>query len=207
MAAFDSYTSLKSTISSYLARADLDSMIPAFISLAELRLGRDLRIRQMLKVVTTNTVAGDSTVQLPDDFSMMRDLHINTNPVAVVSYDTPSLFYRNAKTSTTGQPKFYTILANEFQFSPVPDAAYELQMLYYCQPHALSDTNATNIFLTTCPDLLLYASLAEAEPYLMNDPRLATWQALYDRGLTSLTVQDDAGEYSGTPLAITVATR
>jgi CBS-domain-containing membrane protein len=59
------YTDLQTTIASYLARSDLTAMIPDFIRLAETRLRRELRIRQMLKVVTTTAVAGDSTVELP----------------------------------------------------------------------------------------------------------------------------------------------
>jgi hypothetical protein len=161
----------------------------------------------MLRVVTTTTTAGDPTVELPTDFGIIRDIHLNTNPVSVLQYDTPTAFYRNAKTSTSGQPKFYTILAQELQFSPVPDDEYELQMLYYGTPTPLGDSNASNIFLTTCPDLLLYATLGEAEPYLMNDVRLATWAQLYDKGLNSLTTQDDAGEWSGSPIAIQVLTR
>lgn len=205
--AFTSYSDFKATVASYLARDDLTSMIPTFITLAEARLNRDLRIRQMLKVVTTNTTLNDSTVQLPSDFGIIRDIHINTNPVSVLQYDSPTAFYRNAKTSVSGQPKFYTILANEIQLSPIPDSEYELQMLYYANVDALSDTNTTNIFLTISPDLLLYATLGEAEPYLMNDVRLATWAQLYDKGLNSLSIQDDAGEFSGSPLTIQVASR
>ena len=204
---FTSYSDLQTTISDYLARNDLVTQIPDFIRLAELRLNRDLRIRQMSKVVTTTTTASDPTVELPSDFNMIRDIHLNTNPIATLSYETPSIFYRNAKPSTIGQPKFYTILAQEIQLSPVPDGVYEIQMLYYSNIPSLTDTNTTNAFLTVCPDLLLYASLAEAEPYLMNDPRIATWQALYDRGVQSLSTADDAGEYSGTPLAIAVSSR
>lgn len=205
--AFTNYSDFKSTVSSYLARSDLDSMIPAFITMAELRLSRDLRIRSNLKVVTTATVAGDATVQIPDDFNQIRDLHLETNPISVLKYQTPSIFYRNAKPSTIGQPRFYTILGNEFQFSPVPDGAYTLQMLYYAVPTPLSDLNPTNLWLSNCPDLLLYATLGEAEPYLMNDQRIATWAALYQKGVDSLTASDDQGEYSGTPLEITVANR
>jgi hypothetical protein len=61
--------------------------------------------------------------------------------------------------------------------------------------------------LANCPDLLLYGALGEAEPYLMNDARLATWAQMYDRGLAALTVSDDQGEYGGSPLAITTSYR
>lgn len=201
------YSGLKAAIASYLARTDLTNEIPVFIQLAENRLRRDLRIRPMLKVSTTDTVAEDATVQIPSDFLQMRDLHINNNPITVLQYESPSNFYRNSFSQIGGLPRQYTLLSDEFQLAPIPDSIMELQMLYYAAPTYLSDTNTTNVFLQSCPDLLLYASLGEAEPYIMNDPRLQTWANLYDRGVASLTVSDDQGEYAGSPLAITLATR
>lgn len=205
--AINTYAGLKTTVAEYLARSDLTSQIPTFIELGEVRLRRDLRIRQMLKVVTTETVASTATVELPSDFLQMRDIHINTNPVSTVEYMSPSAFYRNTFSAIGGVPKQYTILAEEFQFAPIPDTNYTLQMIYYAAPPYLSDSNATNVFTNVCPDLLLYASLAEAEPYLMNDARVQTWAALYDRGLSALTVSDDQGEYSASPIAITTTLR
>ena len=205
--AFTSYTTLKSTIADYLARSDLTSQIPDFITLAENRLRRDLRIRQMLKYVTTNTVAGDGTVALPSDFLAMRDLHIETNPVSVIEYQSPSNFFRNARTKDSGLPTMYTVLATEFKFAPVPDSAYTLHMLYYAAPTYLSSTNSSNAFLANCPDLLLYGALGEAEPYLMNDERLQTWASLYQRGLDSISSSDESGEFASSPLSISLATR
>jgi hypothetical protein len=205
--ALTTYAELQTTIASYLARSDLTAMIPDFIRLGELRLQRELRIRQMLKVVTTVTVAGDATVELPTDFLQIRDLHLQTNPTMVLEYLSPSSLFRNARTSDSGLPKQYTVLALEFQFAPVPDSAYTLSMLYYAKPEPLSNAVITNVFLSVCPDLLLYAALGEAEPYIMNDSRLQTWATLYDRGLSALTVSDDQGEYSGSPISISIATR
>jgi len=205
--AFTSYTELKSTVADYLARNDLTTQIPDFITLAENRLRRDLRIRQMLKYVTTNTVASDATVALPSDFLAMRDLHIETNPVSVIEYQTPSNFFRNARTTESGIPTMYTVLATEFKFAPVPDGVYTLHMLYYGSPTYLSSTNSSNAFLANCPDLLLYAALGEAEPYLMNDERLQTWASLYQRGLDSISSSDESGEFASSPLSISLATR
>ena len=207
--AITNYTDLQSTIADYLARTDLTSQIPLFIQLAENRLRRDLRIRSMLKVVTTSTVAGQATVEMPTDFLEMRDLHIDASPIHTIIYQNPSNFFRNAKagTGTAGYPNNYTSMGSEFQFAPIPDAAYTLKMVYYAAPDYLSSTNSSNVFLANCPDLLLYASLGEAEPYLMNDARTATWAQLYDRGLNSLTISDDAGEQPSAPMVISVATR
>ena len=205
--AFTSYTTLKSTIADYLARSDLTTQIPDFIRLAEERLRRELRIRPMLKVATANTTANDSTVSLPSDFLAMKDLHIDGNPVRVLQFQNTSNFFRNSRSSDKGVPTMYTLLGSEFQFAPYPDAAYTLRMVYYYKPEILSDSNASNLFLANCPDLLLYGALAEAEPYLMNDERLATWSALYDRGLASLRASDDDSEYPSSPMSITLSTR
>jgi hypothetical protein len=203
------YTDLQTTVADYLARSDLSSQIPLFIQMAENRLRRDLRIRQMLKVVTTTTTANDPTVAVPTDFLEMRDLHIEANPIHALIYQNPSNFFRNTKagTLTGGYPNNYTIMGSEFQFAPIPDAEYTLKMVYYAAPTYLSSTTSSNVFLANCPDLLLYASLGEAEPYLMNDARIATWAQLYDRGLNSLTISDDAGEQPSAPMVISVATR
>jgi len=205
--AITNYTDLQSTIADYLARTDLTTQIPLFIQLAENRLRRDLRLRQMIKVVTTTTTASDSTVELPSDFLEMRDIHIETNPIQTVIYQNPSNFFRNTNVTVGGMPSYYTVTGSEFQFAPVPDSAYTLKMIYYAAPTYLSSTNSSNIFLANCPDLLLYASLGEAEPYLMNDARVQTWAALYDKGLTSLTISDDAGEQPSSPMVISLATR
>ena len=52
MPAFTSYANLKTNIADYLARQDLADKIPMFISLAEKRLNRDLRLRQTLQQST-----------------------------------------------------------------------------------------------------------------------------------------------------------
>jgi hypothetical protein len=207
--AFTDYTALKSTVADYLARSDLTTQIPDFITLAENRLRRDVRIRPMLKVVTTDTIAGDPTIALPSDFLEMRDMHIDANPIHTLIYQNPSNFFRNTKagTLTGGYPNNYTIMGSEFQFAPIPDAAYTLRMVYYAAPSYLSSTTSSNTFLAYCPDLLLYAALGEAEPYLMNDARITTWATLYDRGLDSLTKSNDAGENPSSPMVMSVATR
>lgn len=119
----------------------------------------------------------------------------------------PSNLFRNTESTVTALPKFYTTTGTQFIFSPIPDSAYSVQLLYYADPPVLSDVNTSNVWLANCPDALLYAALGEAEPYLMNDQRLATWAALYDKAIASITASDDSGEASGSPLAITVAAR
>jgi len=83
--------------------------------------------------------------------------------------------------SNKGKPKAYSIIGNNIQLRPLPDSAYEIEMLYYKYFTPLSDSNTTNDMLTNHPDVYLYGSLVEAEPYLQNDKRIQTWASFYDR--------------------------
>ena len=204
---FATYSDLQTSIANYLARSDLTSQIPDFITFAENRLRRELRIRQMLKSVTTATVSGDNTVELPSDFLQVRDFVVMTNPIQPLSYSSPSALSNDPRASEVGVPLSYTILANDFQVSPAPDGVYTVRLLYFAAPAYLSSSNTSNVFLTTAPDALLYASLIEAEPYLYNDARINTWGTMYDRAISSLTKSDEEGQYSGVPLAMKLTPR
>ena len=204
---FATYSDLKTSIAGYLARSDLTSQIPDFITFAENRLRRELRIRQMLKSVTTATVSGDSTVEVPSDFLQIRDFVVLTNPIQPLSYSSPSALSNDPRASEVGVPKSYTILANEFLLSPPPDGVYTLRLLYYSAPAYLSNANTSNVFLNVAPDALLYAALIEAEPYFMNDARINTWGTMYDRAISSLTKSDENTQYSGVPLAMKLTAR
>ena len=199
---FTSYSDLQTTIAGYLARSDLTTQIPDFIRLAETRLRRDLRIRQMLKSVTTETVAADSTVELPSDFLEVRDFVVVGNPVVPLDYYSPSAFNRNTRSWESGKPKDYTVLATDFQLAPIPDSNYTVKMFYFAAPTFLSDSNTSNAFLANTPDALLYGALLEAAPYLMDDARINTWGTMFDRAMASITRSDEQGQYSGVPLAM-----
>ena len=198
------YSELKTAVANYLARTDLTDQIADFIRFAELRLRREVRIRQILKSTTITATAGTSTVSIPSDFLEVRDFYVNTNPVQSLTYSSPATFSRNSRTTESGKPLDYTILATTIQLAPIPDTAYTLNLLHYFTPTYLSDSNTSNEFLVNVPDLLLYATLLEAEPYLMNDARVSTWGAMYEKGLAALTKSDESAQYSGVPLAVKV---
>lgn len=198
--ALNTYSDLKTTIANYLGRSDLTAQIPDFITLAEKRLQRELRTRQMLKTSTLTMTSGDASLAIPSDFLEIRDIYIQGNPRITVSYMTPSAFTRDARAEDSGKPVFYTNIGTNFEFAPIPDSAYTVEMLYYYKPTELSDSNTTNIFINNYPDALLYGSLAQAEPYLMNDARITTWAGLYDSCVELIKTSDESSEYSGVPL-------
>jgi hypothetical protein len=204
---FTSYTNLKAEIADYLGRSDLTSKIPTFVTLAELRLSRDLRTRKMLESATSTMTAGDGKVLLPTDFLEMRNIYTQGTPRMPVTYLSPSAFMRDARADESGLPVFYTVLGAEFEFAPKPDTAYVLEILYFAKPAVMSDSVSSNAFLANYPDALLYASLLEAEPYLINDARTATWADLYNRAIQNINNSDQNSEYSGVPLTMRVTSR
>ena len=199
--ALTNYNSFVSTVESYLARNDLTNVIPDFIQMAQLRMSRDLRTEAMLKVATTSPT--DNKVAFPTDFLELREIHFQGNPPIILEFQTPDLFFRNGQTTLSGRSHYFTMLGTEFQFAPTQDTDYTIQILYYAQPTFISSTNATNLYLTNYPDALLYATLAEAEPYLMNDPRIQTWSSLYDRAIANIQKSDLGQTYAYTTLSVT----
>ena len=205
MPAFTSYDNLKTNIADYLARGDLNDKIPMFVSLAEKRLNRDLRLRQTLQQSTYSLSSG-FTVPTPTDFLEMKDIHIDANPIVNLNFKTVSQFYRLSNSSANGVPVNYTLVSDNFVLAPRPTGSSTINMTYYKIPRVLSDTNPSNEYLEVCPDLLLYAALVESSPFLMDDARLQTWEALYTRGLTSITKSDEQSEFPAQPLAVQITT-
>ena len=206
MPAFTSYENLKTNIADYLARSDLTDKIPMFISLAEKRLNRDLRLRQTLQQSTYSMDSG-FTVPTPADFLEMQDLHLDANPIIPLTFQTVSQFYRrNGGSNQQGVPVNYTLVADNFVLAPQPTGATTVNMTYYKIPAPMSDTVPSNEYLEVCPDLLLYASLAESAPFLMDDPRLATWDGMYQTGLASITKSDEQSTFPAQPLAVQLTT-
>jgi len=196
--AISTYAELKTAIASWLDREDLTNIIPDFIALTESRHRRDFKIRRMETRVTASTIADTEYYSLPDNYVAMRNIQLNTDPKTSLEYLTPEIMDRVKGGSSTGKPKAYSIIGNNFQLRPIPDSVYEIEMLYYKYFTPLSDSNTTNDMLTYHPDLYLYGSLVEAEPYLQNDKRLQTWASLYDRAKKDLIDTNERDRHSGT---------
>jgi len=195
--AITTFSELKTAISNWLDRSDLDDRIPEFIALAEARHRRDFKLRRMETRVTANTIADTEYYSLPDNYIAMRNIQLNTDTKTPLEYLTPEQMDRIKGGSSKGKPKAYSIMGNTFQLRPIPDAIYEIEMLYFKYFTALSDSNTTNDMLTYHPDIYLYGSLVEAEPYLQNDKRVQTWAAFYDRAKKDIIESNERDRHSG----------
>jgi hypothetical protein len=195
--AISNYSELKAAIADWLNRSDLTDSIPDFIVLAETRHKRDFKIRRMETRVTANTVADSEFYSLPDNYVAMRNIQLNTDPKTPLEYLTPEQMDRIHAGSSKGKPKAYSIIGNNIQLRPIPDSAYQIEILYFKHFTALSDSNTTNDMLTHHPDAYLYGALVEAEPYLQNDKRIQVWSAYYDRTKNEIISSNERDRHSG----------
>ena len=200
--AISTYSELTTAVANWLDRDDLTDRIPEFIALAEARFNRVLRIRSMEAKYTANTVAGQRNLVLPTSYIQMRNFQVNTSPLTTLSYVTPEIYDRLWGGSTQGTPKFYTILADEVSLGPIPASVQEVEMLFYKKFENLSGSVATNWLIINAPDIYLYGSMLEAEPFIMNDERVQLWATALERGVSDLQEQDNKDRHSGSALRV-----
>jgi hypothetical protein len=200
--AISNYTELKTAVANWLDRDDLTDRIPEFISLAEARFNRVLRLRSMETKETASTVAGQRNLALPTNYIQMRNFQVNTEPLTTLSYVTPEIYDRLWGGSQTGTPEFYTILADEVSFGPIPSSVQQVEMLFYKRFDSLSSTTATNWLITNAPDIYLYGAMLEAEPFIMNDERIPIWAQAFEKGVVDLQEQDNKDRHSGSALRV-----
>jgi len=204
--ALSTYTELKDAIADWLDRSDLTSRIPDFIALAEARINRELRIRPMEVRSVAYTSSGQKYFNLPGGYLQMRNIQLNTNPTTPLEYITPEMLDRLYGSNTTGKPRAYTLIGDEIQLSPIPDAAYEIEMAFYENITSLGDgTSGTvtyNWLTQNAPDILLYGSLMEAEPFIKNDERIPVWLNGYSNAIDKLQKADSRDRHSGSAMRI-----
>ena len=201
--AIGTFAQLKTAAANWLDRSDLTDRIPEFIALAEARFNRELRIRDMETVSTAiSTVAGTREYSLPTGFVQMKEFHLSTDPLTPLAYITPEMMTRLWAGSAQAKPEVFTIIADNVRLGPGPDAVYTTSMLYYKTFTALSDSATTNDMLTNYPNVYLYGTLLEAEPFIMNDQRIPVWLGAFDKAVASIQNQDNKDRHSGSNLRV-----
>ena len=211
--ALNTYSALKTSIANWLNRSDLTSEISGdFIVLAEKDFNSKLRIRKM---ITQATITVDAeTESLPSGFLQVRDFYIlNGGTKYALKFITPAQMDQIKGSSMTGQPSTYTILGDNFRFSPVSDSTYTAYLNYYKEFDPLSDSNTTNYILTNHPAIYLYGSLYHAANFLggIEPNQAAQWEKMYQTALERLERNDREDQYGNAPLQqrsdVTVAGR
>jgi hypothetical protein len=203
MATTMTFTTLQQDVRRYLERgatlasdAIVYEQIPRLINLAERRISRELKIQGFINAVTDTLTVGQSVYQKPDRWRDTVSINIGTGAnhntrkfLFTRDYEYLRSYWPNE--SLTEEPVFYADYNyTNWLILPPPDEAYPFEVLYYELPVLLDEENQTNWLTEYAPQVLLYASLLEATPFLKNDERIPVWQQMYDRSAAMLNGED-----------------
>lgn len=203
MPAAMTFTTLQNDVRSYLERggsASTDPLvyaqIPNLITLAERRISRDLKIQGFQTVVVTTMQSGVAVLPKPDRWRETISMNVGTgnqnntrSQVYPRSYEYCRMYWPDE--TELGTPEFYA----DYNYTnwlvvPTPDFNYPIEILYYELPALLDENNQTNWLTDYAPNLLLYATLLEATPFLKNDERIPIWQNMYAMAAQALNGED-----------------
>jgi len=190
------YSSLLEDVRRYLERgftAESDQIVyeqlPRLITLGERRISRELKIQGLIRAVTTPLQTGVATYRKPDRWRDTVSMTLNGVPIFARAYEYCRNYWPDE--AETATPQFYADYDyNHWLITPTPNADSTLEVMYYEQPRFLGEDFQTNWLTEYAPDLLLYATLLEATPFLKKDERIATWQQMYDRAAQALNGED-----------------
>lgn len=200
MATTTTFTTLQQDIRRYLERgftlasdAIVYEQIPRLINLAERRIARELKVEGLINVVTSTMQVGLAVYPKPDRWrttvSFNYGIDNQYTQLFPRSYEYVRSYWPNR--DETSAPLFYADYDyNNWIVSPTPDQAYPFEVLVYQLLPLLDDSNQTNWLTEYAPQVLLYASLLEATPFLKNDERIPVWQQMYDRSAQALNGED-----------------
>lgn len=195
--ALANYSDLVSAIGDWVARTDLATRAPDFIALAEARINRELRCREML-VQATGSIS-TQTLVVPTGLIEVHRLTLNTETDIPLEYRPIEDSESRVAGITSGVPLWFSVLGSNFRFYPAPDGTYTYTLDYYSAVPALTASATTNWLMTKAPDLYLFGALSETEPFLQNDGRVGLWKQKFDLSLRSLNMADQRMKRTSAP--------
>ena len=201
--AITTYAELQTAAANWLDRTDLTARIPEFIELAEASFNRQIRQPDMITKNDSFSIASRYTTLPTDTLEIVR-IVVDLTPVIVLEYLTPEeISQRRIVMTATGKPYYFTTVGgstNQLEVLPSPDSTYTASIVYYTRIAALTDSATTNWLLDSHPDIYLFGTLVEAEPYLKNDGRMPMWTARLDKALSDLRLQGERERHTASGL-------
>lgn len=182
--------------------AEVNDNLDYMLDLAEDRMSRIMRNREMTAEYAISAVEGQTSYPLPADFAGMR--HIQVRDGHTMHYLNPDQL--NNTKLVYNQLHYYTVLANSLEIRPSLSDDSWIDIVYYQRVSPLVNDNDTNWILSHHADIYKAAMSAEVEVFVKNDQRaVAFWQQL-DAMFSEIENRDWKDRWSGTSLATRLET-
>lgn len=187
--AITNYSELQTAVGRWINRGDLVTLYPDFIALAEERMNRVLRVRQMEMTLAETAIE--------DDFIAVPDGTVGVKTMWLAGYERSPL---KAQTSefivahrSNGLATHWAWEGNAFQF----DGSGTVTGILYERIPSLSDTETINWLLSLSPSSYLFGTLAEAYMYIKDNDSAQMWNARFEQTLADIAGTDKRDTLSG----------
>ena len=192
MAATMTYSQLVEDVKQYAERFDQPfiAQIPRFIALAENRIAAEVRGLGYVRYASGSFNASDAVIEKPSRWRETSSWFYVKNGGVVFLKQRGYSYVRSywPDLSKTGDPVYYSDYDYEHLLVvPTPAEPLMFELAYFERPLPLSESNQTNWTTQYAPQLLLYASLLEAQPFLKRSERIAEFQGLFDRAAAAVS--------------------
>lgn len=194
--AINDYSTLQAAIADELARADLTSVIPLFIQLAEADINRSLRNRFMQQTVS-GTIDGDFA--FPAALREVVTFRVYSNGAWREMRPLPPAAMERI-TNTTSVLGYVVINDTLGDYTGL-----DYVLTYIESIPALSDAAPQNWLILREPGLYLYSALAHSAPYLKDDGRLVLWATIAKAIRDGMQIEDDNARYGNGPAQMSVS--
>lgn len=169
---FTSNADLKAAVADQLARGDLTSQIPDFITLFECEAARVL-FRQRLAETSTNLTPASGSVALPTDYMGWRRVTWTGDERRELEYVHPSYLQAAFPTAPSGRPFFFTIEGLTLKVRPLDATAIEFD--YYAKTGPLA--SSLNWLMSNHSDAYFFGALEQAYLFVKDSTNAAIWSA------------------------------
>ncbi len=195
--AITNYGELKTAVANWLLRDDLTARIPEFVSLAENRIARTVRVRELEATTTTAMVVGQRSYALPANYLQFRRVYVATTVKRRLEFRSPVHYWSVYGNSANATPEVFTIEDDNLLLGPPPATTNNIDFLYYAKLTKFATDTDTNDLLTNATGLYLYGALIESAPFLGNDPRVLIWTQMWEDLKAKVEEADNADRFSG----------
>ena len=187
MAVITNYATLQTEVANVIAKSNLTADIPMFIQFAENKLYRTLNLRNEETALNVSVSSGVGTV--PTDFKMIMFAYVDESPTRLLEYmPIEDLYRKYPERSGSNTPCAMAREGANFTFGKFAKD-FTLKGIYYAKQDPLRTTDPS-WYVTNAPEVLLYGSLLEAEPFIREDERIPVWRALYNEAVETLKIEN-----------------
>lgn len=196
--------------------ANFQTFLPGCIDYSEQRIYREMDLVQT--TVTDTSVffsSGQRTLTLPSTWVVIEEINVfssagttssngNRNQLTPITREYINYAYPSNSTFQ-GIPQYFNLLdQNIIIVGPVPDAAYNVEIIGVQRPAALSSANSSTFLTAYLPDLFIAASMVFASGYMQNfgsqsdNPQQAqSWESQYQLLLKSAMSEESRKKFEG----------